>query len=275
MIMVKEFDLEMNLIAAYQLLDERFAYDNLRLLRQRELATADPFEASERFLDLMLKDVVEGVITPIELKVSVSPQDILDVLYKREYIFCVEKTYPQLPIVGFMFISASPITDAVRREIAKAERTFASSRFPIYAITVSDFMEWVCDRFQEWNHDFQYLDRLEQDKMLNRLKRTHPLLFSDRFGKMIKPSEREKQFSQSDSDLSADWITISQSATVKDCDNNTYYIKVAKKGRKYGFIAIDQDGFALQGYEYPEFIFDLPTSAATSGMEQVKRFLNN
>lgn len=264
--MIRELDLEISLFSAYHLLDERFTHDCLRLLRQRHLVTADSFDASERRLDLMLRDLLKNHITPIEGKLILTPEDILETLYTREYLYNVKQTFPDAEINGFIFLSYSSVTDDVKKAVQKARRTFGDGNMKITAVSIGDFLENIRRRFCEWNADYQFVDRLEQDRIFRQMKQDHKILFTNPNvpqKKVATPTMQQK--------LNGTWKVLNITASVKNKDGRECLVQVVQHGNKYSFVVTSSGEKLIEGSSQPELTFGLPNQAIKAGLEELKR----
>ncbi len=165
-----------------------------------------------------------------------------------------------------MFLSGSPITQDVRSAVIKAERTFGAGGIAIAAITVRDFMETIRDKFCEWNANYQFVDRLEQDRIFRQMRQEHKILFGD-----VTIPQKKAILPDVTKSLPGSWKVLNITASVKNKDGRECLVQVVEQGGKYSFVVTSSGEKLIEGSSQPELTFGLPNQAIKAGIEELKR----
>jgi hypothetical protein len=167
---------------------------------------------------------------------------------------------------SFVFLSGSPITQDVRSAVIKAERTFGAGGIAIAAITVRDFMETIRDKFCEWNANYQFVDRLEQDRIFRQMRQEHKILFGD-----VTIPQKKAILPDVTKSLPGSWKVLNITASVKNKDGRECLVQVVEQGGKYSFVVTSSGEKLIEGSSQPELTFGLPNQAIKAGIEELKR----
>jgi hypothetical protein len=178
----------------------------------------------------------------------------------------VKQTFPESELSGFIFLSYSPVTDDVKKAVQKARRTFGDGNTKITAVSIGDFLESIRRRFCEWNADYQFVDRLEQERVFRQMQQDHKILFANPNvpqKKVVAPKMQPK--------INGNWKVLNITASVKNNNGRECLVQVVQQGGKYSFVVTSSGEKLLEGSSQPELTFGLPNQAIKAGIEELKR----
>ncbi len=127
-------------------------------------------------------------------------------------------------------------------------------------------METIRDKFCEWNANYQFVDRLEQDRIFRQMRQEHKILFGDATipqKKAVLPEVRQS--------LPGSWKVLNITASVKNNDGRECLVQVVQQGGKYSFVVTSSGEKLIEGSSQPELTFGLPNQAIKAGIEELKR----